>query len=63
MPTIQPKLPKTSRRKSNGTEITGNIFSKICQTLEKLSTFQEIPENAVPFPVENVWKIQTGIFV
>jgi len=49
MRTIQPKIPEIPGGNTNGTEILGKKFSKIWVYLARLSSFPEIPENAVLF--------------
>jgi len=63
MRTIQPKIPEIPKRKSNGKEIPGRKFSKIWVYLARLSSFPEIPENAVPFATGNFWKFKPEFLV
>jgi len=58
MRTIQPKILEIPGRKASGTEIHGKNFSKIWVYLARLSTFPEIPENAIPFTTGNFWKFK-----
>ncbi len=46
MRTIQPKTPEIPEAKSNGTESSRKLFSKICVYLARLSSFPEILEKA-----------------
>jgi len=50
MRTIQPKTPEIPGAKSNGTEISWKLFSKIWVYLARLSSFPEIlEEKKLPF--------------